>query len=299
MGQALEKSEYFSRVRFVLWVVLWLNLAVAAAKLAIGLMTGSVAITADGYHSFSDGISNVVGLVGLAWASRPVDCCHPYGHQKYETLAAVGIAALLFMVALNVAREAVQRIYSHSVPHVTLLSFGVMLATMAVNIVVMRYERREGRRLGSEILVSDSRHTSADLFTSASVLGTLVAISLGWPVFDVITAFIVAVFIVWAGISVLRENMEVLADRAPISEHDIWLICRQVPGVKDCHRIRSRGRLDDIYVDLHVLLEGRMAVERAHQIASLIESDLKRHINGIRDVTVHIEPDTEAERCEG
>ena len=293
-----EARDYFRQVRFVLWAVMALNLAVAAAKLAIGYLTGSVSITADGYHSISDGASNIVGLIGVAWASQPVDLCHPYGHRKYETLAAVGIAALLFLVAFNVAREAVERLLHPSVPEVTALSFAVMLATMAVNITVMRYERGEGRRLGSEILLSDAKHTSADLIVSTSVLLTLVAVRAGLPILDVITAFVVAGFIAWAGLNVLRENMEVLADRAPVSEHDIQTICRQVEGVRECHRIRSRGRPDDIYIDLHVLLERRLSLEQAHDIASQIESGLKHHIHGVRDVTVHLEPDTEAEQTE-
>jgi len=294
-----DQSHYFRRVKFVLWAVMGLNFAVAAAKLVIGHLTGSVSITADGYHSISDGASNIVGLIGVAWASQPIDPGHPYGHRKYETLAAVGIAALLFLVSFNVAREAVERIFSPAVPQVTVLSFAVMLATMAVNIGVMRYERAEGRRLGSEILISDSKHTGADLIVSTSVLGTLVAIRLGAPVLDVVTAFVVAGFIAWAGFQVLRENVEILADHAPVSEHDIQTICQQVDGVHDCHRIRSRGRPDDIYIDLHILLERRMDLEQAHEIANRIELGLKHHIHGVRDVTVHIEPYTEAERAEG
>lgn len=295
MGQS---PDYFRRVKGVLWAVLALNLAVAVAKLAVGWLTGSVSITADGYHSVSDGASNVVGLIGVAWASRPTDTGHPYGHRKYETLAAVGIAALLFLVAFNVGREAVERLLKPAVPEVTAASFAVMLATMAVNITVMRYERGEGRRLGSEILLADARHTRSDIVVSSSVLATLVAIRLGAPVLDVITAFMVAGFIAWAGLNVLRENMEVLADRAPVSEHDIQTICRQVSGVRECHRIRSRGRPDDIYIDLHVLLERQLSLEQAHDIASRIEHGLKQHIHGVRDVTVHIEPYTEAERAE-
>jgi cation diffusion facilitator family transporter len=293
-----QSPDYFRRVKGVLWAVLALNLAVAVAKLAVGWLTGSVSITADGYHSVSDGASNVVGLIGVAWASRPTDTGHPYGHRKYETLAAVGIAALLFLVAFNVGREAVERLLEPAVPEVTAASFAVMLATMAVNITVMRYERGEGRRLGSEILLADARHTRSDIVVSSSVLATLVAIRLGAPVLDVITAFMVAGFIAWAGLNVLRENMEVLADRAPVSEHDIQTICRQVSGVRECHRIRSRGRPDDIYIDLHVLLERQLSLEQAHDIASRIEHGLKQHIHGVRDVTVHIEPYTEAERAE-
>jgi cation diffusion facilitator family transporter len=294
-----EQGKYFRRVRWVLLVVLALNVAVAVAKLTIGLLTGSVSIAADGYHSFSDGASNIIGLIGIAWAAKPVDLGHPYGHRKYETLAAVGIAALLFFMAFNVGREAVERLSEPVVPVVTALSFAVMLATMGVNIFVMHYEQREGRRLGSEILISDSKHTRSDLIVSTSVVATLVAIKLGLPILDVVTAFIVAGFIAWAGFNVLRENMEILADRAPVSEEDIRTICRTVEGVEECHRIRSRGRPDDIYVDLHVLLAGETSLERAHEIANRIESGIRRHIHGVRDVTVHIEPDTEAERAEG
>lgn len=294
-----ESSDYFRRVRAVLWTVLALNLAVATAKLVAGWLSGSVAIAADGYHSFADGSSNVLGLIGVSWASRPIDSGHPYGHRKYETLAAVGIAVLLFLMAFNVGREAVERLIAPAVPEVGLASFAVMAATLAVNLSVVRYETREGRRLGSEILLADARHTRSDVVVSSTVLVTLVAIRLGWPWLDTVTAFIVAGFIAWAGLGVLRESTEVLADRAPVSEHDIMTICRNVRGVQECHRIRSRGRPDDIYIDLHVLLERQLSLEQAHDIASTIEEAVKHHIHGVRDVTVHIEPYTEAERAEG
>jgi len=289
-------TDYFGQIRRVLLTVLVLNWGVAAAKLVVGLTVNSMAITADGYHSLSDGTSNILGLIGVAWASKPVDPEHPYGHQKYETVAAAGIAALLFWVAYSVASEALGEIGVESHLEATPLSFAVMAATMAVNVLTMRFETAAGRRLGSELLLSDASHTRADLLTSASVLMGLVAVRMGYGWADPVVALIVAIFIARAGMHILRENVEILADRAPVSEADIQVICRGVPGVGACHNIRSRGRPDDVHVDLHVLVEPGIAIKDAHDIAEGIEQAIKHHIKGVTDVVVHVEPDTETER---
>src|SRR5512139_4217767 len=140
-------------VRLVLWVVLGLNVAVAAAKYLYGLATASIAMQADGFHSLFDGTSNVVGLIGLAVAVRPPDRDHPYGHAKYETYAAAIIGAMLLLAAWRVGAAAWLRLSDGGEPpRVDAGSFIVMLVTLGVNIGVAAWERRMGTKLRSELL---------------------------------------------------------------------------------------------------------------------------------------------------
>src|SRR5438309_2801833 len=200
--------------RFILWVILGLNWAVAAAKLGYGLLTGAVSMQADGIHSSFDGMSNVIGLIGLWVAAHPPDARYPYGHQKYETFAAAGIGLLLFGTCLYILYSSYLHWRESVVPEVTGLSFGIMLGTMAVNWGVMTWEHRRGKILQSEILVADSLHTASDILSSLAVLIGLAAVAAGHPLLDPIAGVVIAGFIGRTGLLVLREATASRADRA-------------------------------------------------------------------------------------
>ena len=125
--------------------VLGFNLAVAGAKLVLGYSTGAVSVISDGFHSLTDSASNIMGLVGLRAARKPPDEDHPYGHRKYETLAAAGIFVFLLFVVVEVLRSAISRLSGEAPARVTSLSFVVMLATLGINVMVVRYESARGR----------------------------------------------------------------------------------------------------------------------------------------------------------
>src|SRR5262249_18477894 len=131
----------------VLWRVLFLNLVVASAKIALGYLTGAVSILSDGFHSLTDAASNVITLVGVSAARRPPDENHPYGHQKYETMAAIGILVFMILVIVEVAARVIDRLQAATAPAVLPAGFVVMLVTLAVNLGVVRYESRESKRL--------------------------------------------------------------------------------------------------------------------------------------------------------
>ena len=289
----MNSEERYQEIRRILIYVLILNWGVAAAKLFYGWLTRSASMTADGFHSFSDGASNIIGLFGIWVASRPVDQSHPYGHKKYETLTSVAISALLFLVCLNVVREGVIRFLHPVIPKVDVKSFLVMGVTLAINIAVMIYERKRGRALRSDILISDALHTRADILTSTSVIITLIGVKMGYPILDPIASLMIAVFIGYAAVDILRESSRVLSDGVAIREEEIEKVVLNIKGVKEVHQVRSRGRPDDIHVDLHVLVDPEMHVHRAHHLSYAIENKIKRDFRGVTDVVVHMEPKEE------
>src|SRR5205809_1569446 len=161
--RALERRDRIARV---LWGILWLNLAVAVAKLAYGWRSHAIAMTADGIHSLLDGSSNIVALVGVAVARKPPDSNHPYGHRKYETFAALGVAAMMFFGCMEILAAALERWRHPRLVDITGSGFVVLIATIVVNLFVATIERREGRRLQSELLASDAAHTGSDVLAS-------------------------------------------------------------------------------------------------------------------------------------
>ena len=291
-----DQVARFNKVRNVLIVILFLNWAVALAKIMFGLYTRFTSMTADGFHSLSDGASNIIGLVGITLACRPPDKDHPYGHKKYETLFSLGIAGLLFFVSYELLSKAVVRFHNPINPEINAGSLIVMLITTAVNIFVMRYENRQGKLFKSDILISDSMHTKADIFTSLSVIVAIIVIKMGYPILDPIVTLMIGLFIAYAAFSIARQSSNVLCDAIMLDDKKIENIVLSVKGVRACHKIRTRGREDDIYVDLHVQVDADMHVDRAHQISYEIEGTIKEQIPSVTDVVVHIEPKKKSKR---
>jgi cation diffusion facilitator family transporter len=290
VNEILNLKERYRKIRWVLIYVLFLNWGVAAAKLLFGWMTRSASMTADGFHSFSDGSSNIIGLIGIWIASRPIDETHPYGHKKFETLTSIGISILLFLVSFNVVREGILRFLHPVVPQVNVSSFLVMGITLAVNIAVMIYEKRMGVVFKSDILISDALHTRADILTSSSVIITLIGIKFGFPILDPIASLMISGFIAYAAVDILKESSRVLSDGIAIPIEEIKRTVLSIRGVEECHQIRSRGRGDDIHIDLHVLVDPEMHMHRAHHLSYAIENKIKRDFRGVTDVVVHMEP---------
>ena len=236
-------------------------------------------------------ISNIIGLIGIAIAFQPRDKDHPYGHKKYETLFSLGIGALLFIVCFNLIKEGLARFTHPVVPYIDATSFWIMVITLCANLFVVNYEYRHGKVLKSDILISDSMHTKADIFITLSVIVTLVIIKAGYPIFDAVVTIFIALFITHSGYIIIRDSSRVLCDTVVIVDvKKIRAIVLSVPGVQDCHKIRSRGRPDDIYIDLHALVNPQMSMENAHKINHDIEMAIKKSIPGVSEVIVHMEP---------
>ena len=286
----------FKKIRNVLIIILALNWLVAGAKIIYGLITKSSAMSADGFHSFSDGASNIIGLIGITIAYRPKDKNHPYGHKKYETFASILIAILLFIIAFNLIRNGIIRFFNPEIPDVTYISFIVMLTTIAINIGVYIYEKAQSKLFASDILAADSYHTRSDILISVSVLATLVAIKAGFPMMDTFVSIFIAILIIYSAIRILKESSDVLCDKAVISQDKIKNIVESVPEVKGCHNIRTRGRLDDIHVDLHVLVDPTLPIGKAHALNHKIQKIIKAKLPNITDIAIHIEPLNSVER---
>jgi len=274
----------------VLVRVLILNLIVAGSKLALGYSTGAVSIISDGFHSLTDTASNIMGLVGLRASRKPPDEDHPYGHRKYETLAAAGIFVFLLFAVIEVVRAALERVAGGEAAQVTSLSFAVMLATLTINIGVVRYESRRGRELGSELLLADAMHTKSDVFTSCAVLVSLIAVRLGYPILDPIGGLVIAVFIAYTGIGIARNTSKILADRVVMDEEAIRRVVMSVPDVLGSHHIRTRGSSDYVFLDLHVWVNGDTTLHEAHRISHVVKDRLMQNYPQIADAIIHIEP---------
>jgi cation diffusion facilitator family transporter len=282
--------KHQKQVRKVLLYTLLLNISVASVKVYYGYKTGVISMFSDGFHSFFDGTSNIIGLIGIWIAAQPPDKNHPYGHRKFETLSTVAIAILIFIAGSEILREVWHRMYNPVELHITPLSFIIMAVTLTVNIMVMRYETKKGREFKSSFLLADAKHTKSDIFVSLSVIISLIAASTGYPVVDIIAAGIITILIAFMGFSILKEAAVVLTDTACMETEELKKLVIYVMGVKDCHEIRTRGDGAHISIDLHILVDPDTRIETAHEIAHAVEETIKMKYPSVRDVVIHIEP---------
>lgn len=283
-------NENRGQVRAILVQILFLNLLVAAIKVILGVVTGALSILSDGIHSTFDGVSNVIGLVGIKYASEPSDSEHPYGHKKMELIAAMGITSLLIASSIEILKGAAERFRNLTTPEITSLTFGLMAFTVIVNVLVTRYEYRRGRELKSLILVADSMHTRSDVLVSLGVIAGMYGISRGYPLIDPIISIIILGIILRTAIELFRGASRGLLDVAVVPPSDIHKAASGIPGVRKIHHIRTRGTSDYVFLDACIHVDPSLSVGEGHEISHKVRMKLREKLPQIRDVVIHVEP---------
>lgn len=280
-----------STVRKVLLITLFLNIFVLLLKAFVGWLTGSLSLLADALHSLTDSASNILGLVSSRFSSPQPDRDHPYGHQKYEAIGALGVAAFLGIACFEILQGAIERFTKTSEPvRISGTELWLLLLVLGVNLFVTFYERREGMRVNSPILIADAQHTMSDVWVTISVLAGLIGIWVfNWQWLDVALAFPVAILVFYSGWEVLKQNLPWLVDEIAIAPEAINDIARSVPGVLNCHDIASRGVVGrQTFIEMHLVVEAK-DVETAHQITEEVEARLIERYHPVR-VMIHVEP---------
>jgi len=291
-----DVPDIYRKVLRVFWIVLSFNLLVCLAKLAVGWSIHSLSMVADGFHSLLDASANVISLVSVLIASKPADEDHPYGHQKFEVLAALAVAALMGVTCVEILQSAFHRLSSASAPPMpSVLSFVVMVLTMAVNLSITWYEARKGREYQSALLAADSAHTQSDTLSSTAVLAALAGSKMGWAWMDVAASVVVVAFVARAAWGIIKQTLQVLSDRIMVDPALVAGIVRSVPGVVSCHKVRSRGMSGNVFVDLHIQVSPQLTTLKSHALSHEVMAKIKETIPGVKEVYVHTEPAKQAE----
>jgi len=292
--QSLQKSSIHQnenihqQVRSVLLFTLILNISVAVSKIILGIVTGALSIIADGFHSLTDSVGNIVGLIVNSVASRPADDDHPYGHQRFETLGALFIGGLLMLTAWEMGQGILERLQEPELPDLTPLAFAVMLATLFVNIAVVTYQIRRGRELNSEILLADAKHTQVDVLVTLSVMGSMAIINFtGWAWVDIVAGLIVTGLILKTAWTILQDAGGILVDTAPYKSEQLHAIVADVPSIERIVRVRSRGTQGSAHIDIDVQVAKAMTTAQSNAIRDAIIEKLHNELTGISEVEVH------------
>lgn len=278
------------KVRRTLAAILAANWAVALIKIGFGVYARSASVTADGFHSLVDGASNILGLVAMSVAAQPADQDHPYGHGKYEALASLAIGAMMGVGMVELGRMAFGALVHDRHPEVSPELVGAMIATLAVNLVVTRVEKRIGERLKSPLLVADAQHTLSDVYVTLAVLGSLYLVHLRIPRADGAVALLVLGVVLTVAYGIIRQAIGILSDTARLDPDRVRATTLAVAGVLACRDVRSRGMEESVYVDLKIEVDPSLPTAAAHRLAHAVEERLTAEYQQVVDVVVHVEP---------
>lgn len=283
-------SARSAQVRRVLRGILVANLAVVAVKIAVGLGTRSLAVFGDAIHSSVDVVNNLFGLAVMRVAAKGPDAEHPYGHAKFETLGALLIVVLLSVSLFELLGQAWARLTTETPPlTVGPLAFALLVATLLVNIGVVRYESGAARRLDSALLAADAAHTRVDVYITIAVLVGLAAAGLGLRWADPLLAIVVAALVARAGFEIVRRSIPSLVDERAFDADTIRGVAEGVAGVDSAYAIRSRVAGSLQFAELTISVDGATDVAAAHEITDAVESRLREQLN-LHEIVVHVEP---------
>jgi cation diffusion facilitator family transporter len=284
---AFERAKRDRQVERVLVREALANLAVMVAKAVVGFHTGSIAVLGDAVHSLADFANNIVAFIATRIASAPPDQDHPYGHRKFETLAVFGIATLLSVLAIEIILGALDR--DPRVVTQQRWELVLMLGVLVVNVGIAIWENRWARRLDSEILRADARHTLSDVLTTVAVIVGWQLAAHGYRWLDALASIIVAAMIFYLAYGLFQKAIPVLVERSIASPEALSSVASAVSGVHETRRVRSREGGSGPAIELIVSVDANLSTADSHAIADEIERAISEKFS-VNDVTVHIEP---------
>ena len=302
MELSSEKRE--KKIAEVTLVGSLVNLVLSAGKIAAGLFGRSAAMVTDGIHSLSDLLSDIIVLVFVRISSRKTDCGHEYGHGKFETLAALIVSLILLVVGAGFLASGVRSIVTvvkgGQIPEPGYVALAAALISIISKEWLYRYTVAVARKVDSPVMVANAWHHRSDAMSSvASLLGIGGAILLGdkWTLLDPLAACFISIAIIVIAVRMAGPALNELMDGSlpENMELDIMALASAVPGVRNVHGLKTRRNGPSVIIEAHVVVDQDMPVLKAHQIATSVEKALKEAFGQSTQVSIHIEPDVNAE----
>ena len=270
------------------------NLVLIAAKLTVGLMTGSLAILADAAHSFLDLSASIFAYAGIRTAEKPADEEHAFGHAKAENISSLIQMFLLGATCIAIVIESVRRLVVSSPVRVAWYSFVVVLGAVVVDVVVSRYLARVSRAHGgSAALDADALHFTSDIWASIAVfIGLTLVATFGFHWADPLAGIAVAVIIGSTAIRQGRETTQVLLDAMPDRKTlaAIERILETDPQLHGYHALRARQAGKSVLLDVSVHVDGQLTLTKAHEVGHAVSERIRRELPVVSDAVIHVEP---------
>ncbi|HEX8044584.1 CDF family cation efflux transporter EmfA [Rhizobium sp.] len=273
-----------------------LSLGVMGLKMAAWWVTGSVALLSDGLESLVNVVAAFIAFFVIRYAQKPADHDHPFGHHKAEYLSAVTEGVMIVVAALMIVQEAVGHLGNPQPMQAPVLGLAINLVAGVINAFWALTLIRAGREHRSPALTADGQHIMSDVYTSVGVLiGLLLALGTGYPIFDPVLAILVAINILYQGWKVISTSIDGLMDKAVLPEEEVVIkeaIATHAGGSLGVHDLKTRRAGAVTFVDFHLVVPAAMPVREAHRICDRLE-DAIRAIHAGAEITIHVEPEGE------
>jgi len=281
------------QIKSVTYTAVTGNVALSVVKVAVGLLSGSMALVADGLHSVSDMLTDLAVLVGVYLGAKRPDKKHQYGHGKAETLAAVFIGVILAVVGALIVIRAGADIAAnkHVVPHFAVLIVAVL--SIVVKESLYRITRKVARKLHSTALYANAWHHRSDALSSIAVVAGFIALKFGFGNGDQLAAAAVGLMIILVAARILSDCLNELTEAAVDDDtiQHIKKIINADSSIRNFHRLRTRTVGREVFLDLHILVDPALSIAGAHEISEQLENALHAQIVRPVNIVVHVEPD--------
>ena len=275
------------------------NIILTAFKLFAGIFGRSSAMIADAVHSLSDLLTDIIVVVFVRTSSKPVDSTHKYGHGKFETLATMIVGCILILVGIGIMVAGIKDCIAFLQGEIRERPGIIALIAAGLSIVlkegVFRYTSSQGRKINSPILIANAMHHRSDAFTSvATLIGVAGALFFGQKgiILDPLAAILVSFYICKSGYEIVKPSIEELLEKSlpQETEKEIRQLLRSVPGIEGVHKLKTRKIGNNIAIEAHTEMDGRMSLEEAHRLATAAENILRKHFGSKTHVGIHMEP---------
>lgn len=293
-----------AKVTFVTLVGSVVNIILTVFKILAGILGRSTAMIADGIHSLSDLLSDIVVIVFVKISAKGRDKDHDYGHGKFETFATLIISLMLIVVAANLMSGGINKIRlildGGEVSSPGMIALWAAVASIVLKEILYRYTIIQGRALNSPMMIANAWHHRSDAFSSVgSLLGIAGAIFLGdkFVILDPITGCVISIFIlvmaVKMSVPAIKELLDVsLPDDV---EEKIEATAKSVKGVVDLHELKTRREGPGIIMEGHLVLDSDISLKEAHNISKKVEESLRKEFGPETQISLHLEPEDDAE----
>jgi cation diffusion facilitator family transporter len=263
-------------------------------KIGFGILGQSAALIADGIHSLSDLLSDLLVIIAVTLGSREADYEHPYGHRRFETIATVILGVSLIAIGGAIAWSVMNRMaHPEYLPVPNELSLGIALLSILLNEWLYHYTKGIAKKTRSKLLLANAWHQRSDAITSVVVLFGIGAVMLGYPLADAIAALVVALMIAKIGLNLILESIKELVDTSlpPKLVAEIRNTIMGIDGVEGIHLLRTRQMGEDALIDAHIVVDPRITVSEGHSIGDIVRDELISRFDDVIDVLVHIDPE--------
>ena len=272
------------------------NILQTLIKITFGILGQSAALIADGIHSLSDLMSDALVITAVRLGSREADKDHPYGHRRFETIAAVILGGSLIVIGAGIGWSVYERMSNpENLPVPNELSLAITSVSILLNEWLYHYTKRIAKITRSKLLLANAWHQRSDAFSSIVVMIGIGAVMLGYPLADAIAAIVVALLVIKIGLNLVIEGIKELVDTALPDKlvTEIRTVIYDIDGVEDIHLLRTRYMGEDALIDAHIIVDPRISVSEGHRIGDMVRDELIARFDDVMEVLVHVDPEND------